>query len=96
LHGGNVLRTAREPWLVVDPKPLVGEREANGVALLRNAAFSGGVALVRDWLKMLTELGLDRERLRGWGVAHALAWGWSDDGGWSPRQVDAARSIFGA
>lgn len=47
LHGGNVLRAAREPWLVVDPKPLVGEREANGVALLRNAAFNGGVSLPR-------------------------------------------------
>jgi streptomycin 6-kinase len=96
LHGGNVLRAAREPWLVVDPKPLVGEREANGVAPLRNAAFNGGLALVRVWLDTLTELGLDRERLRGWGVAHAFAWGWSDDGGWSRRQVDAARSIFNA
>jgi streptomycin 6-kinase len=96
LHGGNVLRAAREPWLVVDPKPLVGEREANGVALLRNAAFDGGVALVRDWLESLTDLQLDRERLRGWGVAHALAWSWSDDGGWSHRQVNAARSIFDA
>ncbi|MGH2956248.1 MAG: aminoglycoside phosphotransferase family protein, partial [Solirubrobacterales bacterium] len=26
LHGGNVLRAEREPWLVIDPKPLVGER----------------------------------------------------------------------
>ena len=96
LHGGNVLRAMREPWLVVDPKPLVGEREANGVALLRNAAFNGGIGLVRGWLDTLTELGLDRERLRGWGVAHALAWGWSDDGSWSRRQVEAASSIFDA
>ena len=27
LHGDNVLAAAREPWLVIDPKPLVGERE---------------------------------------------------------------------
>ena len=27
LHGANVLRAQREPWLVIDPKPLVGERE---------------------------------------------------------------------
>ncbi len=25
LHGGNILRAAREPWLVIDPKPLVGK-----------------------------------------------------------------------
>jgi streptomycin 6-kinase len=96
LHPDNVLRSSREPWLVIDPKPLVGEREANGVALLRNAAFEGGTSMVRGWLDTLTELGLDRERLRGWGVAHAFAWAWSGDGGWSRRQVDAARSIFAA
>ena len=27
LHTGNVLRAQREPWLVIDPKPLHGERE---------------------------------------------------------------------
>jgi streptomycin 6-kinase len=67
LHGGNVLRAQREPWLVIDPKPLVGERELDGVGLLRNAASP------RRWLDVLAELGLDRERLRGWGLAHALA-----------------------
>ena len=95
LHGGNVLRAEREPWLVIDPKPLVGEREANGVGLLRNAV-DGGAPAVRRWLDVLAGLGLDRERLRGWGVAHALAWGWDDDGGWSLRSVDAARAILAA
>jgi streptomycin 6-kinase len=88
LHGGNVLRAEREPWLVIDPKPLVGEPEVNGVGLLRNAEPAG----VRRWLDALAELGLDRERLRGWGVAHALAWGW-DDEGWSPWSIEAARAI---
>ena len=37
LHGGNVLRASREPWLVIDPKPLVGERELEASGLLRNA-----------------------------------------------------------
>jgi streptomycin 6-kinase len=74
LHRWNVLRAEREPWLVIDPKPLVGERELNGVGLLRNAAWEGGASAVRRWLDALAELGLDRERLRGWGVAHALAW----------------------
>lgn len=93
LHGGNVLRAAREPWLVIDPKPLVGEREANGVGLLRNAALDGGTALVRRWLAALRELGLDRARVQGWGVAHALAWGWDERGGWSDRSLAAARVI---
>jgi streptomycin 6-kinase len=39
------------------------------------------VARVRQRLDQLSsDLGLDRERMRGWGVAHALAWGLDDDG----------------
>ncbi len=89
LHGLNVLRAQREPWLVIDPKPLVGERELDGVGLLRNV---DSVADVRRWLDALTEIGLDRQRLRGWGVAHALAWGW-DESGWSAESVAVARLI---
>jgi streptomycin 6-kinase len=92
LHGGNVLAAEREPWLVIDPKPLVGELELDAVGLLRNAAWNGGKPAVRRWLDLLAGIGLDRERARAWGVAHALAWG-SAGGGWSPRSVEAARAI---
>lgn len=98
LHGGNVLRAQREPWLVIDPKPLVGERELNGVGLLRNAARPHGSSTgsMRRWLDVLADLGLDRERLRRWSAAHALAWGWDVEGGWSERSVAAARAIRAA
>ena len=97
LHSDNILRAERAPWLVIDPKPLVGEPEVNGVGLLRNAAGGGGGArAVRRWLDVLGQLGLDRERLRGWGVAHALAWGWDERGGWSGRSIEIARSIAAA
>jgi streptomycin 6-kinase len=95
LHGGNILSAEREPWLVIDPKPLVGERELDAVGLLRNAAWNGGTPAVRHWLEVLGELGLDRERAQAWGVAHALAWGWAD-GGWSTGAVDAAHVIAAA
>lgn len=80
LHGGNVLRATREPWLAIDPKPLVGEREFDTASLLRDRrpellGDPGAAARVRRRLDQLAgELGLDRERMRGWGVAHALAW----------------------
>jgi hypothetical protein len=51
---------------------------------------------VERWLDALTGLGLDRERLRGWGVAHALAWGWEREGRWSLRSLEVARTIFAA
>lgn len=90
LHGGNILRAEREPWLVIDPKPLVGERELESSGLLRNAVD------VSRWLDALAELGFDRERARGWGVAHNLAWAWDERRGWNVHQVDEARRIFNA
>jgi streptomycin 6-kinase len=79
-HGGNVLRAEREPWLAIDPKPLVGEREFDAASLLRDRRWLlGGAedgARIRRRLDFLVaELGLDRERTRRWGIAHALAWG---------------------
>jgi streptomycin 6-kinase len=61
-------------WLVIDPKPLVGERELSGASALRNAAREGGTRAVTRWLDALAGLALDRERLREWGVAHSVAW----------------------
>jgi streptomycin 6-kinase len=90
LHGGNVLRAAREPWLVIDPKPLVGEREVESTGPLRNTED------VSRWLDVLAELGFDRERARGWGVAHNLAWAWDERRGWLDRHVEEARRILNA
>jgi streptomycin 6-kinase len=85
-HGGNVLRAQREPWLAIDPKPLVGEREFDAASLLRDRRESlagdlqPGAVIRRRLDRLASDLGLDRERLRGWGIAHALAWGVSGSG----------------
>ena len=93
LHGANIHRAEREPWLAIDPKPLVGEREIDGVGLLRNAAWRG---IATDCLDLLGDLGYDRERSRAWGVAHALAWGHEPGTGWSEQHLAAARAIRAA
>ncbi len=93
LHGANILSAEREPWLAIDPKPLVGEREIDGVGLLRNAAWRG---VTGDCLDLLEDLGYDRERSRAWGVAHALAWGHEPRTGWSAEHLAAARAILAA
>ena len=90
LHGGNVLRASREPWLVIDPKPLIGERELEASGLLRNADSPS------RWLDVLADLGFDRERARGWGVAHNLAWAWDERDGWLEEHVEEARRILSA
>jgi len=85
LHGGNVLRAERSPWLAIDPKPLVGEREFDLASLIRDTRDRIDERLVRRRLDLLSEvLGLDRERMRCWALVHALAWGVEGD------QADAA------
>jgi streptomycin 6-kinase len=82
-HGGNVLRAEREPWLVIDPKPLVGEREFDTASLLRDRRDelerdrAPQRRLRRRLDQLSADLRLDRERMRGWAVAHTLAWGCS-------------------
>lgn len=102
LHGGNILRAEREPWLVIDPKPLVGERAFDVVSLVRDRrrmlAGPDGARIVRRRLDILTdELGLDRERMRLWSLVHALAWGVEDSGdGFDPAHVHVARLLADA
>ncbi|MEV2238630.1 aminoglycoside phosphotransferase family protein [Micromonospora sp. NPDC049891] len=75
LHAGNVLRAAREPWLVIDPKPLVGEREFSVVPMVRGTELGHSPAAVHHRLDRLSaDLGLDRDRVRGWTIGQTLAW----------------------
>ncbi len=75
LHSGNVLRAQREQWLVIDPKPLVGEREFSVAPIVRAFDFGRGRQDVyRRFDQLTSELGLDRERARLWTVAQTVAW----------------------
>jgi streptomycin 6-kinase len=79
-HGGNLLRAEREPWLAIDPKPLLAERAFDTASLLRDrrdelARDPHPERRLRRRLDQLSsELGLDPERMRGWAVVHAVAW----------------------
>jgi len=75
LHAANVLRAEREPWLVIDPKPLLGEREFGIAPLVRGGELGHGPKLVRRRLdRLASELDLDRERARGWALSQTIAW----------------------
>jgi streptomycin 6-kinase len=76
LHGDNVLRARREPWLAIDPKPLVGEREFSLAPVIRSDEFGHSRTDVLHRLDRLSSaLRLDRERCRLWALAQTLAWG---------------------
>lgn len=75
-QGSNVLRAGREPWLAIDPKPIVGEPAFDVASLLRDRRWDIRAAVIRRRLDLLAaELALDPERMRGWGIVHALYWG---------------------
>ncbi len=83
-HHGNVLSARREPWLIIDPKPLAGERAFDAGALLRDrrhalAAASDAARIMARRLDLLADLlALDRTRIRDWGLAQAVELGlWS-------------------
>jgi streptomycin 6-kinase len=87
LHGGNVLLSERG-WLAIDPKPMVGEREFDVASLIRDRRPTSRRAMLRRLDYLVDRLALNRERTRGWGLAHALAWG-----NGSIVMVDAARFL---
>ncbi|MBA2626902.1 MAG: kinase [Gemmatimonadales bacterium] len=73
LHAGNVLRAHREPWLVIDPKPFVGDRAYDATQHLFNckarllAAPHATIRRVADFLDT------DYERVRLWAFARSAA-----------------------
>ena len=90
LHGDNVLAAKREPWLVIDPKPLVGEREFAVAPIVRSVELGHSRRDVLYRLDRLTsELGLDRERARGWTIGQTIAWSVGSD--YHATHVETAR-----
>jgi streptomycin 6-kinase len=96
LHGHNILAAQREPWLAIDPKPLVGERELGLSPLIRSSELGHSRREVVNRLHRLTdELGVDRNRTRLWAFAHAIAWGF-EDGRVLPHSIETACWLFEA
>jgi streptomycin 6-kinase len=96
LHGDNVLRAQRQPWLCIDPKPLVGERELSVAPIIRGYEFGHSRDDVLHRLNWLSsELNLDRERARLWALAQTLAWGFEGTAVYD-KHVETARWLMQA
>ena len=95
LHGHNVLAAARRPWLVIDPKPLRGEREFSLAPIVRSFEFGHSERATRSRLDRLSsELGLNRDRVIGWTVAQTMAW--SFDSSFREHHHETARWLLRA
>ena len=88
LHQGNIIAARREPWLAIDPKGIVGEPAYEVGAMLRNPIdrilkWPNLARVMERRVRQLSdELGFERERVRGWGLAQAmLAAVWSCEDG---------------
>ena len=95
LHGGNIISAEREPWLVIDPKPLIGECELSLAPIVRSAEFGHSEDAAITRLNRITEaLELDRERAIGWTVLQTMAW--SFDGQFDERNAELVRWLLAA
>jgi len=96
LHAGNVLEATRQPWLVIDPKPLLGEREFSLAPIVRGPELGHGQEAVVHWLDTLSAaLDIDRERARRWTIAQTVDWGITEHGA-IQSHVDVARWLIEA
>lgn len=87
LHPGNILAAEREPWLAIDPKPLIGDPALEPVQILTQR--TGRIAeppepdAVASRLARIAELvSLDPERIGLWALARTAEWSmWSFERG---------------
>ncbi len=87
LHAGNVLSAARRPWLLIDPKPYVGDPHYDVLQHLLNCDES----LRADPIGLLTDVadlaGLDARRVRQWLFARCVQESLGDDPPWPALDV---------
>jgi streptomycin 6-kinase len=72
LHGDNILAALRRPWLVIDPKPYVGDPAYDVLQHMLNCEerlAAGPAALA---LRMADLAGLDGDRVRQWLFARSV------------------------
>jgi streptomycin 6-kinase len=94
LHAGNVLRAEREPWLVIDPKPFVGDPAYDATQHLFNCEERMVEAPIETIERFSDLLGVDAERVRRWMFARAAAENrddWNESGTGLARRLGASR-----
>ncbi len=98
LHHYNILMAAREPWLAIDPKGLIGDREYDVIQYLLNKLPNGdSTHFIEKRIDIFVkELNLDKKRMLSWGFAHsvlATCWTVLEDGSYNEPFFDAIHSF---
>ena len=82
LHAGNVLRARRAPWLVIDPKPFVGDPAYDTTQHLLNSLTRLDTRPLETVRRFADLAEVHSERVRLWLFARAAAEprpDWTDD-----------------
>jgi streptomycin 6-kinase len=66
LHAENVLAAEREPWLVIDPKPFIGDPAFDAVQHMLNCDERLAREPIGLTARMASLFGVDPERVRLW------------------------------
>jgi streptomycin 6-kinase len=72
LHAGNVLSARREPWLVIDPKPFIGDPAFDPVQHMLNCEERLAADPIGLANRMAELAGVEAERVRLWLFARAV------------------------
>ena len=72
LHGDNVLAAVRAPWLVIDPKPYIGDPAYDVLQHMLNCEDRLGADPAALALRMADLAGLDGSRVRQWLFARSV------------------------
>lgn len=101
-HQGNILAATRQPWLAIDPKGIVGDPAYETAPLLLNLweelypVSDPALVLARRVQWLADDLGLERERVRLWGIARLVlsaVWSAENHGtGWK-RAIELAELL---
>lgn len=72
-HLSNVVAAVREPWLLIDPKPVLAERAFDGGYFLFKQQFHGPLGGTELLHAVADGLGADLERVRAWAMLQTVA-----------------------
>ena len=90
LHDGNVLQSERESWLVIDPKPFVGDPAYDATQHLFNCPGRMTVDPFGTMRRFADLLEVDAERVRLWMFARAAGEPRED---WGDGRLSLARMM---
>lgn len=92
LHGDNVLAASREPWLVIDPKPYVGDPAYDAAQHMLNCLERVEADPYAVCQRMARLLDVEAERVTTWLFARCVETAFGDDP-WSQRARTIAAQI---